>query len=110
MVKSFRKSSKEEFTYSALVERICRKMTIDPSRRRLNLNVFVYLTSVDKDQRRSILHVESIMEGKKVSITEQLSRTEKASSYGGNFSEISSGVPKVQEKVENKDKICWSSR
>ena len=40
-----------------------------------------------KDQRRSILHVEDITERKKVSITKQLSRTEKASSFGRNFSE-----------------------
>ncbi|CAN6882703.1 unnamed protein product [Brassica oleracea] len=59
-------------------------------------DVFVYLTSMDKDQRRSILHVEGIMEGKKVPITEQLSRTEKASSFGRNFSELSSGVPEVE--------------
>ncbi|KAF8092024.1 hypothetical protein N665_0427s0005 [Sinapis alba] len=101
---SFHTSPKEEITYSELVDRICMKMAIDPSRKRLNFSyiplvvkpkkqsyilddedVFVYLTSADKDQRRSILHVEDIKEGKK-----------KASSFVGNFSELSSGVPEVE--------------
>ena len=78
---SFRTSSLEEITYSLLKERICRKMGIDPFTKRLNLgyiplvvepkrqsyilddeDVFVFLTSVDREQRRSILHVEDIQE------------------------------------------------
>ncbi|CAF1916741.1 unnamed protein product [Brassica oleracea] len=78
---SFRTSSLEEITYSLLKERICRKMGIDPFTKRLNLSfvtlvvepkrqsyilddedVFVYLTSVDKEQRRSILHLDDIQE------------------------------------------------
>ena len=89
------------------VDRICKNIAIDPSMKRLNLSyiplvvkpksqsyildnedVFVYLTLVDKYQKRIILHVEGITEGKKVHITEKLSRTEKASSLGGNFSAI----------------------
>ena len=104
---SFRTSSLEEITYSLLKERICRNMGIDPFTKKLNLgyiplvvelktqsyilddeDVFVYLTSVDKEQRRSILHVEDIQELEIVQITEQLSRVEKEESscsrnYGG---------------------------
>ncbi|CAN7067973.1 unnamed protein product [Brassica rapa subsp. trilocularis] len=39
-----------------------------------NEDVFVYLTSVDKKQRRHIFHVENIKELEIVSIIEQLSR------------------------------------
>ena len=39
--------------------------------------VFVYLTTLDKEQRRSILHVEDIKELEIVLITEQQSRVEK---------------------------------
>ncbi|KAF8084435.1 hypothetical protein N665_0717s0002 [Sinapis alba] len=65
---SFRTSSMEEITYSGLGDMICRKITIDPSKKRLNLSyillvvkperqsyilddedVFVYLTLVNKD-------------------------------------------------------------
>ncbi|KAF8048330.1 hypothetical protein N665_2560s0001 [Sinapis alba] len=57
---SFRTSSLEEITYSLLKERI-----LKPKRQSYILddeNVFVYLTSVDKEQRRSISHVEDIRE------------------------------------------------
>ena len=76
---SFRTSSLEEISYSFLKERIYRKIGIGPFTKRLNLgyiplvvepkrqsyilddeDVFVYLTSVDKEQRISILHVEHI--------------------------------------------------
>ncbi|KAF8100474.1 hypothetical protein N665_0223s0002 [Sinapis alba] len=43
-------------------------------------NMFLYLTSMDKDLRRSILHVEFITKLEVIPITEQISRTEKASS------------------------------
>ncbi|KAF8114444.1 hypothetical protein N665_0037s0020 [Sinapis alba] len=55
-------------------------------------DVFVYLTSVDKEQRRSILHVEDIKELEVVPITKQLSRDGKESSYCGNYSEPESEV------------------
>nr|VDD45024.1 unnamed protein product [Brassica oleracea] len=80
---SFKTSSLDEITYSFLKERICKKKTIDPCTKRLNLSyiplvvepkrqsyilddedVFVYLTSVDKEGRRSILHVEVIKKWK----------------------------------------------
>ena len=86
---SFRTSSLEEITYSLLKERICRKMGIDPFTKRLNLSfiplavepkrqsyilddedVFVYQTSMDKEQRRNILHLEDIQELEIVQITE----------------------------------------
>ncbi|KAL0886025.1 hypothetical protein Bca101_010008 [Brassica carinata] len=108
-------SSLEEITYSFLKERICKKKTIDPCRKRLNLSciplvvepkrqsyilddedVFVYLTTVDKEGRRSILHVEVIEEMKIVPVTEQQSVVEKESSYGGNYSELTSGLPEVE--------------
>uniref|UniRef100_A0A0D3BZ24 MULE transposase N-terminal all-beta domain-containing protein n=1 Tax=Brassica oleracea var. oleracea TaxID=109376 RepID=A0A0D3BZ24_BRAOL len=102
--------------YDVLLDMICKKMAIDQCKKRLNLSniplvvkpkrqsyilddedVFVYLTSVDKDQRRSIiLHIEGITEVKKVPIIEKFPRTEKASSYGENYSELSSGLPKVE--------------
>ncbi|CAG7876287.1 unnamed protein product, partial [Brassica rapa] len=92
MLYPFKTSSVEEITYSLLKERICRKMGIDPFAKRLNLgyiplvvepkrqsyilddeDVYVYLTSVDREQRRSILHVEDIEKLQIVRITEQLS-------------------------------------
>ncbi|KAF8086626.1 hypothetical protein N665_0618s0003 [Sinapis alba] len=107
---SFRTSSLEEITYLLLKERICRKIGIDPFTKRLNLgyiplvvepkrqsyilydeDVFVYLTSMDKEQRRSILHVEDIRELEIVQITEHLSRVEKESSYSRNCGERESG-------------------
>ncbi|CAG7906078.1 unnamed protein product [Brassica rapa] len=106
---SFKTSSLEEITYSLLKERICRKMGIDPFTKRLNLgyiplvveptrqsyilddeDVFVYLTSVDREQRRSILHVEDIEELQIVQITEQLSRVGE-SSCSRNYCERESG-------------------
>ncbi|CAN6854342.1 unnamed protein product, partial [Brassica oleracea] len=89
---------------------ICRKMRIDPFTKRLNLSfvplvvepkrqsyilddedMFVYLTSVDKEQRRSILHLKDIQELEIVQITEQLSRVEKESSCSRNYGERESG-------------------
>ncbi|KAF8109833.1 hypothetical protein N665_0090s0016 [Sinapis alba] len=102
---SFKTSSLNEITYSFLKERICNKKTIDPCTKRLNLSyiplvveskrqsyildnedVFVYLTSVDKEGIRSILHVEVIEE-----------MEIKESSYGGNYTELASGLPKVED-------------
>ncbi|KAF8115367.1 hypothetical protein N665_0028s0029 [Sinapis alba] len=87
---SFKTSSLERITYLMLVDSICRKMVIDllkPKRHSYILDeedVFNYLASLDKDLRRSILNVEAI------------SRTEKASSYGRNYSKVSNGLPKVE--------------
>ena len=53
-------------------------------------DVFFYLLSVNKEQRRSILYVEDIRELEIVSIIEQLLRVEKESSYGMNYSESES--------------------
>ena len=53
-------------------------------------DVFVYLTSVDREQRRSILHVEDIEELQIVQITEQLSRVGE-SSCSRNYCERESG-------------------
>ncbi|KAF8107772.1 hypothetical protein N665_0117s0040 [Sinapis alba] len=86
---SFRTSSLEEITYSLLNERI-----LEPKRHSYILDdedVFIYLTSVDKEQRRSILHVEDIRELKIVQITEQLSRVDKESSCSRNYGERESG-------------------
>ncbi|RID75621.1 hypothetical protein BRARA_B02656 [Brassica rapa] len=107
---SFRTSSLEEITYLLLKEMICRKMGINPFTKRLNLgyiplvvepkrqsyilddeDVFVYLTLVDKEQRRSILHVEDIQELEIVQITEQHSRVEKESSCSRNYGERKGG-------------------
>ncbi|XP_033129969.1 uncharacterized protein LOC117126257 [Brassica rapa] len=105
----------DEITYSFLKERICKKKSIDPCLKRLNMSyiplvvepkrqsyilddedVYVYLTSVDKDERRSILHVEVIEEMEIVPVMEQQSVVEKESSYGGNYSELPSGLPEVE--------------
>ncbi|KAL0706911.1 hypothetical protein Bca4012_073337 [Brassica carinata] len=93
---SFKTSSLEEITYSLLKERICMKMTIDLRTKRLNMSYIPLLTSVDKEKRKSILHVEDIKELEIVPITEQQSRVEKESSYGGNYSELASGLPNVE--------------
>ncbi|XP_056861971.1 uncharacterized protein LOC130509797 [Raphanus sativus] len=106
---SFKTSSLDEITYSCLKKRICKKKRIDPCLKRMNLSyiplvvepkrqsyilddedVYVYLTSVDKEGRRIILHVEVIEE------MEQQSVVEKESSYGGNYSELASGLPEVE--------------
>ena len=50
-------------------------------------DVFVYLTSVNKEQRRSILHVEDIEKLEIVQITDQLSKVEKKNSCSRNYSE-----------------------
>ena len=42
------------------------------------------------------MHVEVIEEMKIVPTTEQQSRVEKESSYGGNYSELASGLPEVE--------------
>ena len=99
----------DEITYSFLKERICKKKSIDPCLKRLNMSyiplvvepkrqsyilddedVYVYLTSVDREQRRSILHVEDIEELQIVRITEQLSRVGD-SSCSRNYCERESG-------------------
>ncbi|KAF8109304.1 hypothetical protein N665_0098s0032 [Sinapis alba] len=105
---SFKTSSMEEITYLFLKERICKKINIEPCSYRLNLSyiplvvepkrqsyilddedVFVYLTSVDKEQRRSILHVELIKELEIVPITEQQSQ--------------SRGIERVENVVNGKE-------
>ncbi|KAF8095009.1 hypothetical protein N665_0346s0006 [Sinapis alba] len=127
---SFKASSLEEITYLLLKEWTCRNMIIDRLLRGMNMSyisvvkpkrqsyilddedVFAYLTSVDKEQRRSILHVEDIKELEVVPITKQLSRAGKESSYCGNYSEPESEVEEVDnvgtgldntDMVENKD-------
>ncbi|KAJ4896595.1 SWIM-type domain-containing protein [Raphanus sativus] len=80
---SFKTSSLDEITYSCLKERICKKKRIDPCLKRMNLS-YIPLG------RRSILHVEVIEE------MEQQSVVEKESSYGGNYSELASGLPEVE--------------
>ena len=111
----FKTASLDEITYSFLKERICKKKTMDPCIKRLILSyiplvvepkrqsyimddedVFVYLTSVDKEERRSILHVEVIEEMEIVPVTEQQSSVEKESSYGGNYSELASGLHEIE--------------
>ncbi|RID79733.1 hypothetical protein BRARA_A02447 [Brassica rapa] len=112
---SFKTSSLDEVTYSFLKERICKKMTIYPCTKSLKLSyiplvvepkrqsfilddedVFLYLSTVDKYGKRSILHIEVIEEMKIVPTTEQQSRVEKENSYGGNYSELASGLPEVE--------------
>ncbi|KAF8093782.1 hypothetical protein N665_0378s0012, partial [Sinapis alba] len=80
---SFKTSSIEEITYFFLKKRI-----LEPKRQSKILDeedVFVYLTSVDNEQRRNILHVEVIKE-----------LVEKVSSYGGNYSKLAREIPKFE--------------
>ena len=68
-------------------------LVVEPKRQSYILDdedVFVYLTSVDREQRRSILHVEDIQELQIVQITEQLSRVGE-SSCSRDYSEPESG-------------------
>ncbi|CAF2056591.1 unnamed protein product [Brassica oleracea] len=88
-----------KFSYISLV--------VEPKRQSYILDdkdVFVYLTSVDKEQRRSILHVEDIKELEIVSIIEQLSRVEKETSYGMNYSVSESGYGEAEEHKEHPHK------
>ncbi|KAF8096731.1 hypothetical protein N665_0302s0005 [Sinapis alba] len=117
-VVSFKRSLLDEITYSFLKERICNNKTIDLYTKRLNLSyilvvvepkrqsyilddedVFVYLTSVDKEGRKSILHVEVIEEMEIVLVMKQQSRVEKESSYDGNYTELVSGLPEVEDNL-----------
>ncbi|KAF8081453.1 hypothetical protein N665_0886s0013, partial [Sinapis alba] len=83
---SFKTSSIEEIAYLFLKKRICKKITINPQSKIFDEeDVFVYLTSVDKEQRRNILHVEVIKE-----------LVEKVSSYGGNYSKLAREIPKFE--------------
>ncbi|CAN7047682.1 unnamed protein product [Brassica rapa subsp. trilocularis] len=55
-------------------------LVVEPKRQSYFLDdedVFVYLTSVDKEQIKSNLHVEDVQELEIVQITEQLSRVDK---------------------------------
>ena len=88
-----------KFSYISLV--------VEPKRQSYILDdkdVFVYLTSVDKEQRRSILHAKDIKELEIVSITKQLSRIEKESSYGMNHSASESGHGEDEEHKEHPHK------
>ncbi|RIA04707.1 hypothetical protein BRARA_K01032 [Brassica rapa] len=117
---SFKTSLLEDIAYSLLKEKICRKMRIDPLTKKLNLghiplvvepkrqsyilddeDVLVYLTSVDREQRRSILHVEDIQEFQIVQITEQLSRVGESSS-SRNYSEREIGYGEEEN-------VAWST-
>ena len=70
------------------------QLVVEPKRQSYILDdedVFVYLISVDKEQRRSILHIEDIQELEIVQIAKQLSRVEKESSCSRNYGEHESG-------------------
>ncbi|CAN7065837.1 unnamed protein product, partial [Brassica rapa subsp. trilocularis] len=68
-------------------------------------DVFVYLTSVNKEQIRSILHVEDIQELEIVQITKQLSRVGKENSCNRNYGERYSGYGE-EENVT----LIWNKR
>lgn len=104
---SFRKSSIEEITYSGLMDRICKKIGIDELTTKLKLSyiplgvqtytqsyilndddVYVFLTSLDKEQCRSVLQVEVINDLEMALLNEQHSRIEKGSSVGVNYGEL----------------------
>lgn len=120
---SFKTSSLDEITYSFLKERICKKMAIFLCTKSLKLNyiplvvepkrqsyilddedVFVYLTSVDKEERRSILHVEVIEEMEIVPITEQQSKLRKKAHMVGTM--VSLRVDYQKLKVIRVHSLC----
>lgn len=107
----FRALSKEEITYSMLVDRICKKIKIDEAKTKMKMSyisvtakpqrevhifddedVLVFLTSVDEELRRSLLHVEAIKDLETNQWGEQLSEIEGGSSFGANYGDmVSSG-------------------
>ncbi|CAD5318278.1 unnamed protein product [Arabidopsis thaliana] len=100
----------EEITYSWLVDKICTKMKIDESTMKLKLSyiptgvkpptylyirddddVYVYLTTLDEEKSRSVLHVEVGNELEMVDVNEQQSRVQRKSSVGVNYEEENFG-------------------
>ncbi|CAA7033014.1 unnamed protein product [Microthlaspi erraticum] len=115
---SFRTSSMDEITYSLLVDRICRKIAIDETTTKLKLSyiplvvkpqrqsyiiddedVYVFLTTLDKELLRGVLHVELIKD---------LEIDQRESSFGVNYGELLSsnranhaGIFAIDEPMEN---------
>uniref|UniRef100_A0A1J3DJ64 Transposase MuDR plant domain-containing protein n=1 Tax=Noccaea caerulescens TaxID=107243 RepID=A0A1J3DJ64_NOCCA len=104
---SFRTSTMEEITYSLLVDRLCRKVAIDETTTKLKLSyiplvvkpqrqsyifddedVYVFLTTMDKELLRCVLHVELIKDLEIDLRGGQLSREERESSFGVNYGEL----------------------
>ncbi|KAF8088137.1 hypothetical protein N665_0551s0002 [Sinapis alba] len=92
-------------TYSFLKERICNKKTIYPCTKRLNLS---YIPLVVEPKRQSyilddedlfVYLTSGIEEMEIVPVMEQQSRVEKESSYGGNYTELASGLPKLEDNM-----------
>ncbi|KAF8083781.1 hypothetical protein N665_0752s0005 [Sinapis alba] len=102
---SFKTSSFDEIIYSCLKERICNKKTIYPCTKRLNLS---YIPLVVEPKRQSYIlddedlfvYLTSVIEEMEiVPVMEQQSRVEKESSYGGNYTELASGLPKLEDNM-----------
>ena len=100
----------EEITYSWLVDKICTKIKIDESTMKRKLSyiptgvkpptylyirddddVYVYLTTLDEEKSRSVLHVEVGNELEMVDVNEQQSRVQRKSSVGVNYEEENFG-------------------
>uniref|UniRef100_A0A1J3JSW9 Transposase MuDR plant domain-containing protein n=1 Tax=Noccaea caerulescens TaxID=107243 RepID=A0A1J3JSW9_NOCCA len=103
---TFKISSLEEITYSAVVDKICRKIARDGAKPQLKLSyilmsnnparemyifddedLFAYLTTIDKLGFMRVLHVEVIKDLGINHRSEHLSRTEAESSFGLNYEE-----------------------
>ncbi|CAA7052669.1 unnamed protein product [Microthlaspi erraticum] len=116
---TFKISSLEEITYSAVVDKICRKIARDGAKPLLKLSyipmsnnparemyifddedLFAYLTTIDNLGFRRILHVEVTKNTNRANHrSDHLSRTDAESSFGLNYEEES--VPNDREEDGN---------
>ena len=122
----FTMRSDEEVTYSQLVDRVCRKMKIDVASSRIQLSYFPfgmddkrpcyifddedvlgYLLEVEKNQRRTVLHVELIESVSQNQSNEMFSRDEeiisdaRANDDMVGFKELTT-IPHIQEDENEK--------
>lgn len=115
------KTSIEDVTYSELVDKICRKIVIDKATTKLKISyipfvvapnrpsyilddeeVFAYLVQVNKDQCRSVLHVELFKEVEQNQECQQLSREDRGSEIGVSSHELLSsgrGASRVNDGI-----------
>ncbi|CAE5962373.1 unnamed protein product [Arabidopsis arenosa] len=100
----FKTTSLERITYPVLVDKICKKIAIDGARRKMKLSymickgrresyilddedVCIFLTSLDKEGFRPVLHVE-LCNLESNQMVELVPRVERRSSCGLNYGEV----------------------
>lgn len=108
----FKTSSLERITYADLIDKICRKIALGGEKRNLKLSykiskawresyivdnedVLIYLTSLDKEGFRPVLHVELCSDLE--SNNSQVPIVERRSSCGVNFGELAANVVMVAD-------------